>query len=691
MHPQDVSMTSPLALPDQAAAPVIWITVKQSSTNVVDILFASGTDGSIEHQHGSCRMTIAHKPSRISDWSRMQRLVYDRTKALRVSSSGHRMTTLPFYALFAQVVTYQDSYKTMEEVCVAEDFDDAVAVMRLPLKSDADELDIHSPYVLDAFVHLAGFLLNTRSGKDEDDLYIAHHIGNVDITEVMTTQIDGKRTKIYTSVRESSVAGERVCDAYVFDDDSKALMVSCSDIRFKKIDRAAFYSLTMQSNSNHFSYAPKPKPLPQLEINSPVSNKGLETPPRLSTSNAETLLKCIASELGMDTDDLALNKTFDSLGLDSLKSIRLLGTFARKTGIQLPAAFFAHHSTVAAARAAIDDAPNAVLSQQTTNSSDTSSRNETPLALSSTSRQDSTLERLVSQSNLSTQGVESRQSNPHGSRQVVPEPRVVLIQGSSDSRAAPLFLAAAGVGLIAPYIHFPPFPDDRRAYALESPFLNCPELYNGTVEEMAINWIPAIRKIQPHGPYLLGGYSAGAVFAYEIARRLTAEYDERIVGLVLIDMRVPRRCPKIEQVLVSTLLNTGMLDGLGDMTPSNKLHSAQTSRAVAGYEPIPFEQGKQPALSHVIWAGRGFAETTPSAMYPVGHGKPYPPSEMDLEAYIAEFRRCLLVNGKILGRMDGRRTSGITILVSQWYNKPPLVKELGEILVRVLGEVEELV
>ncbi|UQA59462.1 non-ribosomal peptide synthetase/type I polyketide synthase [Polyangium aurulentum] len=66
-----------------------------------------------------------------------------------------------------------------------------------------------------------------------------------------------------------------------------------------------------------------------------------------------------------------------------------------------------------------------------------------------------------------------------------------------------------------------------------------------TVEEMAARYIEAMRTIDPEGPYLLGGHSAGGVIAFEMARQLRAGGEE--VDLVaLLDtpsLDVARRIP----------------------------------------------------------------------------------------------------------------------------------------------------
>jgi thioesterase domain-containing protein len=46
-----------------------------------------------------------------------------------------------------------------------------------------------------------------------------------------------------------------------------------------------------------------------------------------------------------------------------------------------------------------------------------------------------------------------------------------------------------------------------------------------TIEEMAAVYLAEIRKVQPRGPYLLGGASFGGVVAYEMAQQLEAAGD----------------------------------------------------------------------------------------------------------------------------------------------------------------------
>ena len=64
------------------------------------------------------------------------------------------------------------------------------------------------------------------------------------------------------------------------------------------------------------------------------------------------------------------------------------------------------------------------------------------------------------------------------------------------------------------------------------------ERVEGEIEERARQYLPELRKIQGNGPYVLYGWSLGAVFALQVAQLLRAEGAEvSVVGL--IDLAIP--------------------------------------------------------------------------------------------------------------------------------------------------------
>jgi amino acid adenylation domain-containing protein len=82
-------------------------------------------------------------------------------------------------------------------------------------------------------------------------------------------------------------------------------------------------------------------------------------------------------------------------------------------------------------------------------------------------------------------------------------------------------------------------PDDRPFLAIESPDLSTSgEVRVECIEVTAETYIRLLRRVRPHGPYLLTGYSFGGLVAYEMAAQLTAAGEE-IEFLGLIDTLNP--------------------------------------------------------------------------------------------------------------------------------------------------------
>jgi len=78
---------------------------------------------------------------------------------------------------------------------------------------------------------------------------------------------------------------------------------------------------------------------------------------------------------------------------------------------------------------------------------------------------------------------------------------------------------------------------DQPIYALKSKAMDGAEEF-GTIEEMAAHYIADLRRVQPHGPYHLGGYCFGGNVAFEMAQQLQAS-GEKVALLALINCGPP--------------------------------------------------------------------------------------------------------------------------------------------------------
>jgi len=116
---------------------------------------------------------------------------------------------------------------------------------------------------------------------------------------------------------------------------------------------------------------------------------------------------------------------------------------------------------------------------------------------------------------------------------------VAMHPGEGGPRT-PFFLVAGMFGNVLNLRHLANLVGgDRPFYGIQAQGLYGDEPPHETFEEMAEAYIAEMRTVQPHGPYLIGGFSGGGLTAFEIAHQLT-KAGEEIGLLLLLDSRLPQ-------------------------------------------------------------------------------------------------------------------------------------------------------
>ncbi len=119
---------------------------------------------------------------------------------------------------------------------------------------------------------------------------------------------------------------------------------------------------------------------------------------------------------------------------------------------------------------------------------------------------------------------------------------VPMHQGEGGSKT-PFFLVAGMFGNVLNLRHLAHLlGTDRPFYGLQARGLYGDADPHRSIEDAARDYIAEMRQVQPHGPYMIGGFSGGGITAYEIAQQLTAAGEE-VAMLVMLDTPLPVRRP----------------------------------------------------------------------------------------------------------------------------------------------------
>ncbi|MFM1873577.1 MAG: Phthiocerol/phenolphthiocerol synthesis polyketide synthase type PpsE [Planctomycetota bacterium] len=151
-----------------------------------------------------------------------------------------------------------------------------------------------------------------------------------------------------------------------------------------------------------------------------------------------------------------------------------------------------------------------------------------------------TIERLAQ--NLKRDGVGGAVAAGDAAPSAAPATRyrhLVAMHPSRHGAGTPFFLVAGMFGNVLNLRHLAQLAGaDRPFYGLQARGLFGDMQPHATFEEAARDYLEEVRAVQPHGPYLLGGFSGGGLTAYEMARQLR-EAGEEVAMLVLLDTPLP--------------------------------------------------------------------------------------------------------------------------------------------------------
>lgn len=210
----------------------------------------------------------------------------------------------------------------------------------------------------------------------------------------------------------------------------------------------------------------------------------------------------ISEETGVPIEELTVSARLSELGIDSLLALTTMGKLSEALDIEVPQSLFVENDTLYDLKRALDMTikgtnvkicPNAVKLQ------------------------------VIEQAN----NVDS-----------APYATSVLLQGNSKTATKKLFLFPDGSGSATSYSSLARVSPDVAVYGLNCPWMKTPQDMTVPLEQLTAKYLLEIQRRQPHGPYYLGGWSAGGICAYEAAQQLSRAGEET-ARLILIDSPNP--------------------------------------------------------------------------------------------------------------------------------------------------------
>ncbi|KAL8790015.1 MAG: hypothetical protein Q9195_006564 [Heterodermia aff. obscurata] len=284
----------------------------------------------------------------------------------------------------------------------------------------------------------------------------------------------------------------------------------------------------------------------------------------------------IAGEMGLNLEELPLDTPLGSLGMDSLMTLAITGAIREKIGLDIPSELLANDPSVKQLEARLNPP-----------------RNSTTVVSSST--RDDDLNNSVALHH--------------------PPASSILLQGNTYDSNRKLFLFPDGSGSATSYSSLPTLSDNLAVFGLNSPYLKSPRDWTCGIEGAAQIYIAEIKRRQPSGPYLLGGWSVGGIMAYEAACQLIRG-GEKVQKLLLIDAPCPVLFPPLPKSLVRFFDTIGLF-GPGKSPAWLLEHFDATVANLSLYNPGAVDVSEAPS-SFAIWAREGVCKEPSKANFDLG-------------------------------------------------------------------------
>lgn len=618
--------------------------MENTSANAVSVTFKATSKDGESHDLGSMKIEYRNPEKAQADLNRVSFFIKAKMEErikLSKEGLGHRIQSDVFYALFANAVEFSSDFRSVQEAYVANDFQEAVATVVLPPDPEDTRFTL-SPYWGEGLLHLAGFMVNGNPKKSPQSTFV---VMGYDSVEQFIAIEPGKRYLTYTRISrwEKDTA---FCAGYVFDPQTSKIVMQAVDLRYQEFKTATWRHILGGQHAavpQHHTAVPRAQKSVAKEIKvhddkpaslaeAPVEERASKAQDGDAASDVfEIIVDSLATATGSDPSEFTNDTLIADIGVDSIMAIEVVAML-KDLGVDLPAGFVFDYPTIGDLRREFGGQG----AETSMNDSGATPSSEDLHALS-LSPDDS-----VSTGASSLIHVETELGAPVPKADIdlspLPSVRITLLQGRPKAGKTPLYMIADGTGTVASYIHLRSFESNQVVYGVDSPYFRCPSRMSGVgIEAVAKLTVDALIKAHDAGPFLIGGYSAGCLVAFEVSRQLAA-VGRKVDGLLLIDMCCPRSRQTDQLVLLAedefsyAVFEAAVnKDDLWSSIGSNRDHFRAFFVAMNEYTPAPMTASERPARTAVIWAERGLVNRVskdPALMQKLARQgvptKPYP-------------------------------------------------------------------
>ncbi|EED15770.1 polyketide synthase, putative [Talaromyces stipitatus ATCC 10500] len=590
-----------------------------TATSKAAVQFYSVTpEGKTLTKHAECSVSFPVATEALAETQKSAGDILTRMISLRRSIADNdrvqKMAGSTGYQLVSSLASYAPEYKGVTEVVIDSNTFEAVAKIKCN-KAPTTGVYKVNPYLIDNFGQPALFIMNANDQVDLDkDVFVNHGWTSLHFyKEVSLQNVYHSYVKMTGPNEEGMYSG----DMTIFDLEGGEVVACYRGIKAQKVPRRLMdYIVRMRDDTRVEPPVSTNKSGPagiEAHITEPLVIIAERNTSSVNTSSWPAALKIISEESGVPVTQLTKEKTFADLGVDSLLSLLCASRFREELSLHCESMIFEQYPTVGELQAEWETGSSLA---------DPSAVTGRDAILNSMFYDEGVQDDVFTAKKSSEKGSGySSQTDPTGksspateivSLDLNPSTKVssLLIQGNPTSPVTTktLFLLPDGSGSASSYGSLPTVDKSVAVVALNCPYMKEPSSYPLGIDHVADLYITEIQRRQPHGPYVLGGWSVGGIFAYHCAQLLAAQ-GEVVSDLFLLDCPVPQGLDHLPRRYFEYCDEIGLLGVVHSRHGERRApppwlipHFTACINSLHDYYASPFVPASRAPKTHVIWA-----------------------------------------------------------------------------------------
>ncbi|KZL87895.1 polyketide synthase [Colletotrichum incanum] len=527
-----------------------------STKNVLFCTFSTGNEEVME-QHASCQIRFAEIEATRAQFEKAAAEAQLRMKAIQAQvgkdDGTFRFSKSMIYKMVGQLADFNLKYRGLSAITLNNKTFEAAGTVSFHGIVDSGKCYCN-PAFPDSISQLAGFVMNANEGVDlEKELFVNH---GWEPLKLLTPKLDANMT-YYSYVKMDEGRDKLWTGDVIILDQNKKLVGVLGGVALQGVPKRLMDYIINSAKKKTSDRKT------DFRANFAAEEQEVLNVQQNITDSWPVALRMLAEESSLDEENLADDVALADIGIDFLLSLVICGRLRDELDIDLPErALFEECHTIGDIRMRVSGtADSSSASSASLDSGIMSIESDTASSISSQDSASHFSAVMTPRNGIDTPDTPGTCFTPgfyfevidvsmgdlkekvqvSTSTPVTPIPPAwsMYLQGSRTRSKKTLFLFPDGCGVATSYLSLPTISLTTALVGFNSPFAKNPaRMYDHTLRDVLQSYVAGLRNRQAHGPYHLGGWSAGGILAYAVTQELIASGEE-VASLALIDSPPP--------------------------------------------------------------------------------------------------------------------------------------------------------